>query len=63
MMAFNNQDNEQILEFIDEQENWKSITLSEDKESLLHIGIFSKNYDIWKSLLKRRGKTASRLIK
>jgi hypothetical protein len=41
-MAFNNQDNEQILEFIDDQEDWKSIRLSEDKESLLHIGIFSK---------------------
>jgi hypothetical protein len=54
MMAFNNQDNEQILEFIDDQEDWKSIRLSEDKESLLHIGIFSKNYNICKSLLKRK---------
>jgi ankyrin repeat protein len=53
MMAFNNMDNEQILEFIDDQENWRSIRLSEDKESLLHIGIFSKNFSICKAILKR----------
>lgn len=54
MMAFNNLDNDQILEFIDEQEDWKGIKLSEDRESLLHIGIYSSNYNICKSLLKRK---------
>ncbi len=54
MMAFSNLDNDQILEFIDEQEDWKGIKLSEDRESLLHIGIYSSNYSICKALLKRK---------
>lgn len=42
MMAFNNQDNEQIIEFVDSQKDWREIQISEDKETLLHIGVFSK---------------------
>lgn len=53
MMAFNNQDNDQIIEFIDDQADWRSIRISEDRESLLHIGIFSGNFSICKALLKR----------
>lgn len=53
MMAFNNQDNDQILEFVDGQKDWRSILITEDKESLLHIGVFSKNYEICKALLNR----------
>lgn len=54
MMAFNNKDNDQILEFVDNQKDWKFIQISEDKETLLHIGVFSNNFDIWKSLLNRK---------
>ena len=54
MMAFNNKDNDQILEFIDGQDDWQSIRISEDKESFLHIGIFSDNYSICKALLMRK---------
>jgi len=54
MMAFNDGQNDQLIDFIDSTENWKDIRITEDEETLLHISIHAKNYSMTEELLKRQ---------
>lgn len=53
MMAFNDGQNAQLIDFIDSTKHWKDIRITEDRETLLHISILSRNYPMTEELLER----------